>query len=225
MAAVVSVGAQKARTTEVRLSVSIADGAGTEDYLIESDGAGPYIDGQSGVAARLDQYGNLIIAFNSARKGPGRLVSFDYSCPIDPETQGPACGSTEVDPPTGLHGGAYVSTVCPTNVACANIQTMPVLTQQCVQLNWQFVDGQGRSWRNGFHRDRDLPDQAGTAYAVVSHPDDATWTVEPSAAACQGDNAANVARTFHVETVKSRWIYTDYGKFWLPFKMTLTRLN
>jgi hypothetical protein len=72
--------AQKAKG-ELRLSVTIADRA-DGDYRIESDTAGPYRDGVAGVSASLDQYGNLIVNFDQPRRGAGRLVAFDYSCPL-----------------------------------------------------------------------------------------------------------------------------------------------
>ena len=221
VAAGVGASAQRTKTGEVPLAVSISDGS---EYRIQSDQAGPYVDGQAGVRARFDQYGNLIVNFDAPRKGPGRLVSFDYSCPYNTGTMHPECGLPPLDPPSGLQARSYISTVCPSEGPCTPLQTMTVGAQQCVQLNWQFLDGQGRTWRNGFHRNRDLPDQEGTAYGVVTRTSADAWTVEPSAAACQ-TGAANVARTFQVESVSGAWVYTDKGMFWLPFHVTLTRVN
>jgi hypothetical protein len=99
------------------------------------------------------------------------------------------------------------------------------LYEQCVQLNWEFTDVLGQSWRNGFHRNRDLPRQEGTAYGVVARIDANTWTVEPRAAFCQAGNMPGVARTFRIETVRSKFVYHDFGTFWLPFKLTLTRMT
>lgn len=213
--------AQKARSG-VPLSVTIADRSDGE-YRIESDGAGAYQDGVSGVSAVLDQYGNLIVNFAQPRRGAGRLVAFDYSCPVD-EDGVPACGSATADPPSGLHS-AYISTVCRTGATCARIQDMAPGASQCVQLNWQFVDGSGRTWRNGFHRDRDLPDQEGTAHALVTRDvTQSLWTVEPRGPQC-GSGTDGYARTFMVDTVKSGWRYTDFGLFSLPFRLTLVPLN
>ena len=104
---------------------------------------------------------------------------------------------------------------------------MAIATEQCVQLNWEFTDGSGQSWRNGFHRNRDLPIQEGTAYAVVTRTDTSTWTVEPDTAAgsCQTGNMPGVARTFRIETVRSKLVVHDFGTFWLPFKLILTRMT
>ena len=222
--AAIPVAAQKTPTApEVPLAVTVSDRTSTEDYRIESDGLGAYVDAQNGVSARLDQYGNLIVNFQSGRRGT-RRVSFDYSCAY---ANGPDCGVAPIDPPSGLQDRSYISTLCPDDPAltCTKIQQMTEQTSQCVQLNWQFVDAQGRQWRNGFQRTRDLPVQEGTAYALVSRTGADTWTVEPSAAACQGQNPANVARTFQVETLKSKWIYSHGEPYWLPFKLTLERLQ
>ena len=221
LAGTTTIVAQKAKG-EVRLAVTIADRT-DGNYRIESDGAGPYQDGLSGVSAVLDQYGNLIVNFDQPRRGSGRLVAFDYSCPVN-EDGLPECGSTAADPPSGLHPRAFISTVCKTGATCSRIQEMAAGSSQCMQLNFQFTDALGRSWRNGFHRDRDLPSQDGTAYALIARDlNQPLWTVEPKAVCGSGNDG--FARTFQVETVKSQWVYTDYGVFSLPFKLTLVPLN
>jgi len=210
--------------SDVRLRVTIADRSLTEDYRVESDGMGDYVDGVVGVSARLDRYGNLIVNFHADPR-TGRQVHFDYSC-----TTSATCGFPPAEPPSGLQDRAYISTVCRevgTGLPCSSpgIQEMPDGTEQCVQLNWEFTDVFGQSWRNGFHRNRDLPDQEGTAYGVVTRIDANTWTVEPRVADCQGGNMPGIARTFRIDTVRSKVVYTDFGTFWLPFKLTLTRIT
>jgi hypothetical protein len=218
-------------TSDVRLRVSIADRSATPppDYRVESDGMGDYVDGVDGVSARLDRYGNLLVNFQTDSRTVRRSVFFDYSCAADLATSAITCGNSPAEPPTGFQGSAYISTVCRevgTGLPCSSprIQDMTIATGQCVQLNWEFTDGSGQSWRNGFHRNRDLPLQEGTAYAVVTRMDPDTWTVEPGAASCQ-TGMPGVARTFRVETVKSKWLFHDLGTFWLPFKLTVTRMT
>ena len=219
-------------TSDVRLRVLIADRSATPpaDYRVESDGMGEYVDGVDGVSARLDRYGNLIVNFQADPRTGRRRVHFDYSCTADLVTRGVTCGSFPAEPPTGIQDRAYISTVCRevgTGLPCSSprIQDMAIATEQCVQLNWEFTDGSGQSWRNGFHRNRDLPLQEGTAYGVVTRTDTDTWTVEPVAAPCQTVNMPGVARTFRIETVKSRLVLYDLGPFWLPFKLILTRMT
>jgi hypothetical protein len=214
--------------SDVRLRVSIADRSTTEDYRVESDG-GEYVDGEQGVSARLDRYGDLIVNFQVDPRNWRRQVRFDYSCTANPDTTVGAC-APRAEPPSGLQDRAYISTVCRevfTGFPCSSpkIQEMAVGTEQCVQLNWEFTDVFEQHWRNGFHRNRDLPLQEGTAYGVVTRTGDDTWTVEPRAASCQGDNMPGIARTFRIETVRSKFVFNDFGTFWLPFNLTLTRMT
>jgi hypothetical protein len=213
-------------TSDVRLGVSIADRSAIPpaDYRVESDGMGEYVDGVDGVSARLDRYGDLIVNFQADPRTGRRRVHFDYSC-----TTSATCGSLPDEPPSGLQDRAYISTVCPevgTGLPCTGpkIQEMHDGTEQCVQLNWEFTDVFGQHWRNGFHRNRDLPEQEGTSYGVVTRIDANTWTVEPRAASCQGGNMPGIAKTFRIDTVRSKVVYTNFGTFWLPFKLILTRM-
>src|SRR5258707_11284276 len=48
------------------------------------DGLGDYVDGESGVSARLDQYGSLIINFDATASAGVLNLQFDYSDPLDP---------------------------------------------------------------------------------------------------------------------------------------------
>ena len=174
---------------------------------ITAEDGSPYENGQGGTTANFDKYGNLIVSF-------GRPVCFDY-------------GVYGVeDPPTGCYNNSYISTV-PKQQGDGALQELGLGLSQCVQLNWQFRDASNVLWRNGFHRNRDLPgSQAGTSYAVVTRTDADTWEVEPRAdnLSCPGyDNPAGMARVFTQESVRGKWVYTDYGLHSLSFRLTLTR--
>ena len=165
----------------------------------------PYVNGQGGTTANFDKYGNLIVSF-------GRPVCFEY-----------VVKGVEV-PPTGCYNNSYISTV-PKQQGDGALQELDPGLSQCVQLNWQFRDASNVLWRNGFHRNRDLPGpQDGTSYAVVTRTDADTWEVEPRALSCPGyDNPAGMARVFTQESVRGKWVYTDYNLYSLPFRLTLTR--
>ena len=173
---------------------------------ITAEDGSPYENGQGGTTANFDKYGNLIVSF-------GRPVCFDY-------------GVYGVeDPPTGCYNNSYISTV-PQQQGDGALQELDPGLSQCVQLNWQFRDASNVLWRNGFHRNRDLPgSQAGTSYAVVTRTDADTWEVEPRALSCPADyeNPAGMARVFTHEWVRGKTVYTDYGLYSLPFRLTLTR--
>ena len=164
-----------------------------------------YVNGQGGTTANFDKYGNLIVSF-------GRAVFFDYGV------------SAVDDPPTGWHNNSYISTV-PKQQGDGALQELEAGLSQCVQLNWQFRDASNVLWRNGFHRNRDLPgSQDGTSYAVVTRTDADTWEVEPRTFSCPGyENPAGMARVFTHESVRGKTVYTDYGLYSLPFRLTLTR--
>jgi hypothetical protein len=172
---------------------------------ITAEDGSPYENGQGGTTANFDKYGNLIVSF-------GRPVCFDY-------------GVYGVeDPPTGCYNNSYISTV-PKQQGDGALQELDPGLSQCVQLNWQFRDASNVLWRNGFHRNRDLPGpQDGTSYAVVTRTDADTWEVEPRALSCSGyNNPAGVAGVFTHESVRGKTVYTDYGLYSLPFRLTLTR--
>jgi hypothetical protein len=165
----------------------------------------PYENGQGGTTANFDKYGNLIVSF-------GRPVCFDY-------------GVYGVeDPPTGCYNNSYISTV-PEQQGDGALQELDPGLSQCVQLNWQFRDASNVLWRNGFHRNRDLPgSQDGTSYAVVTRTDADTWEVEPRVLSCSGyENPDGMARVFTHELVRGKTVYTDYDLHSLPFRLTLTR--
>jgi hypothetical protein len=70
--------------TSTRLAVTVTDsGPGTEWHGIRSDGGGDYVDGQQGITAVIDGYGNLLFSELLATT-PARTLTFDFSFPIDP---------------------------------------------------------------------------------------------------------------------------------------------
>ena len=184
----------------VPLKVTIESG-----LQITAEDDSPYENGQGGTTANFDKYGNLIVSF-------GRPVCFDY-------------GRYGVeDPPTGCYNNSYISTV-PQQQGDGALQELNPGLSQCVQLNWQFRDASNVLWRNGFYRNPDLlGPQDGTSYAVVTRTGAVTWEVEPSALSCSGyPNPAGMARVFTQESDRGKWVYTDYGLYSLPFRLTLTR--
>jgi hypothetical protein len=175
---------------------------------ITGDGQ-PYDHGAAdGTTASLDRYGNLIVSF-------GRPVTFDYSDLLE------GLGGA----PSGSYDGSYISTV-PQQAGDGALQNLAENASQCIQLNWQFRDAANVLWRNGFHRDRDLPDQGGTSYAVVTRTTPESWEVEPLPGWCGGYlNPDRVASVWTHLMAKGKNVYTDYGKYRLPFRLTLTQLQ
>lgn len=227
MALVLGVGAQRRVTyTPVRLAVRIesADSSLTTtqircDGVIQSDGSCDYYDGADGVAASLDQHGNLIIDFQTTST-PLRRVDFDYSTPFIPN--GP-------EPPSGLQADSYLATLKRNeDSAYVALQNMAVGTAQCVRLGWTFDSQDGTTqWRNSFQRNLSPFDISQTSYGIVTRTDADTWEVEPKGSSCSNppsssSSLATVARVSHSST-RGKSVHTDDGLYYMPFKLTLRR--
>lgn len=169
-------------------------------------GDGPYENGQ------LDEYGNLIIAFE-------RPVRFEYGGPI------PTTRSSVVkdEPVTGWHSGAYISTL--NRSGEPPLQALQRGQSQCIKLNWQYDHPAGGWRRHGYNRGFDQKEN-GTSYAVFTRVDtDAeVWTLQPLGGEdCGFTNRESTAAVFTQQSVKGKWEIKDYGDYILPFKLTLTR--
>jgi hypothetical protein len=174
------------------------------------DGLGQYIDGVDGVAASIDQNGNLIINFDTAQT-PFRKLIFDYSDPVQPSN------TFGEEVPASMN--SYLSTVPgPDNVP---IQNMSVNVEQCVQLGITFTDNDKKQtqYRNSFHRNFTNIDSSQTSYGVVTRISDTTWELEPKAAGCN-PGIPTVGELITTPTV-GHSDFVDRGAFYLPFKMTL----
>lgn len=171
-------------------------------------GDGPYENGQ------IDEYGNLIIAFE-------RPIHFEYGERLlDPDSRSDFVTD---EPVTGWHSGGYVSTL--NRSGEPPLQELRRGKSQCIKLNWQYDHPAGGWWRHGYNRGSDHKEN-GTSYAVFTRVDtDAeVWTVEPlGGQACGFTNRESTAAVFTQQSVKGKWVVKDYGDYVLPFKLTLTR--
>lgn len=190
------------------VTVAASDSAGNACRICD-DGAGAYTDGIDGVAASLDQYGNLIIDFNATATPLARRLQFDYSEPADESTFVPPVAQNSYMSTIGATGGA--------------IQAMDVQDVQCVQSNIVFTDGDTREtlYRHHFHRPLRTFDVADTSWLVVTRIGERVWEVEPKESGCN-DGVASLARLFSSPTKGGRTDYSDRGAWYMPFKMTLT---
>src|SRR6476646_929411 len=75
--------AKPGTTPPVALTVTVHDTDSTGTLCqICSDGGGAYVDGTDGVSANIDQYGNIIINFQTGRN-PLRKLHYEYSGALD----------------------------------------------------------------------------------------------------------------------------------------------
>lgn len=157
------------------------------------DGSEPYTDGQDGVRASIDQYGNVIIDFQTTRAKIRGLVYKYGSIPAPP----------------GGGSNHYFSTIGGTA-----LQAMPEGGTSIKTSCPLYDDDSGQpQYRHGFSRDCQSGFGSVGSQLVVSRTSATTWEIEPMAPA--------TARVFSI-TTKGRVEVHDFGDFSLPFKMTLT---
>jgi hypothetical protein len=69
----------------IPIGVTVEDAGPLGANRIRSDGLGEYVDGQQGMTAWIDQFGNLQISPNNGTTMPAqRSLVFDFSVPADP---------------------------------------------------------------------------------------------------------------------------------------------
>lgn len=172
--------------------------------------AAAYEDGEARLRTVIDEFGNLILAF-------GRDVYFHYGNPL-PETR---AGTVADEPSSGAKSNAYISSLPRSGEG--PLQLLVAGSSQCVRLNWQYDHAAGGWWRHGFNRGTTNAEN-GTSYAVVSRVDENTWTVEPRGGQdCGFTNLDSLAQVFTHRSVKGKTTFLDYGDYYLPYKLTLTR--
>lgn len=206
-AAVSSGAGQKPGTyTPVPLIVTVeaADSAGNPCRIC-ADGAGDYVDGQQGVKATLDQWGNLIIDFQTTRSNM-RWLTYDYP------------GATPAG--DGSHQHHYLSTLALGNGPVQNIGIDSWIFVASCPL---YDDPSGQQqYRHSFYRDCGSGLGPEGSMLKVTRKTIDRWEVEPELVPGPGTELGAWARVFSA-TTKGRAQVVDYGLMNLPFRMTLTR--
>ena len=160
-----------------------------------TDGSGVYTDGLDGVKATIDQYGNIIIDFQTTRTKM-RGLKYHY-----------LTTTTPVPPGDGSHH--YFSTL---PLDKRPLQTMAEGDLIHVASCPLYDDASGQpQYRHGFYRDC----QSGVvdgAKLVVTRTSTG-WVVEPEPGA--------LAWVFSITTTGRAQVF-NYGLLALPFRMTLT---
>ena len=159
-----------------------------------------YTDGQDGVRATIDQYGNVIIDFQTTRAKIRGLV---YNYDDGPASSPPGGGTNHYFSTISLAPGGALQTMMPGGAS--------INKAGCLLYN---DDSDQPQYRHSFSRDCGSGFGSVGSPLVVTHPSDNTWEIQPEAPA--------TARVFSA-TTKGRLQVHDFGDFSLPFKMTLTR--
>jgi hypothetical protein len=225
----------------VALSITV-EGGPNDSYLpynIRSDGQGPYVNGQSGVAATFESDGNL-----NVRSFGARSLTFEYDQPIAGVFPGdstfnadPALGVAPAEAPYPAFKIVAAGCIMPTIRSDINtpLQTMAVGSQQWLRININYNTSSSTMYKNLFQRTENggLPAATdGTAWGIITRIDANTWTLEPSST--YGSNVVLDASGFPQQNGAARLLKfvsgahntttsTNLGLFNLPFKMTLTR--
>lgn len=194
-------------------SVSATAGIQSDDPDKTDNTPVPYQNGTNSVTAVFNDYGHFV--FNS---GANRKVNFIYSIPLD------ATNSVlETDSQYGVK--ARTAPINSTNYV--HLQNMDVGTSQCLGLGWELTTGDvtGSKREIGYHYFRGV--LTNTAYVTVTRLDLITWTMEPlNRARCGGNDDVtydNAARVRDVKTAKGKTTDYQYGRYYMPFKLTLTK--
>ena len=162
------------------------------------DRSGVYTDGVDGVKATIDQYGNIIIDFQTTRT---KIRGLKYYYP-EP-------GPGGVPPGDGSHH--YFSTL--KLIAGGALQAMPIGNTVYVASCPLYDDPSGQpQYRHGFYRDCQGGFGQEGSRLVVTRTAVTEWKVEPEPGA--------IARVFSITTTGHTQV-VDYGLMSLPFKMIL----
>lgn len=167
-----------------------------DGYEEEVPGKTTYTDGQDGVRASIDQYGNVIIDFQTTR---ARIRGLVYKYGDGPVSAPPGGGSNHY---FSTIGGA-LQAMTPDGTSTINVASCPL-----------YDDDSGQpQYRHSFSRDCQSGSGSVGSPLVVTRISLSTWEIEPMAPA--------TARVFSI-TTKGRVQVQPFGDFSLPFKMTLT---
>ena len=199
----VSIGtfAQRNRgVSPVNLNVTIDDNVSQGLFGIGSDG-GTYFHGQNLVEAQFLSSG--VLSFKSGN----RAVNAFYSTPVEMSSNFlPAMDSkTNVKFMTFV-GSLYLQTMTVGEVRCEGLVVSLPLGDYTRYIGYRA--GRGTITNTG--------------YVKVTHPDITTWYMESNSVGTCG-SYENIARIRDAKNSGRPVPDTDYGRYSMPFKLTLTR--
>jgi hypothetical protein len=221
----ITINAFAQRTTPIPVNVVIDDTVSTNsgvqsDGSLNPDGTPiPYRHAVNSVQANVNDW----FVFNSGT----RQVKFIYGIPLDLDNPNyPLAAYLEPD----AQSGTTVKTFPIDSNTFIPMRSMAINTSQCMGLGWGGVSGDVASSSRsiGYHFARG--DLSNTAYVTVTRLDDnngkKVWTLESvNRANCGGNNDItydHAARVFDSKTVKNKTTDYHYGRYYMPFKLTLT---
>src|SRR5262249_41938271 len=198
-------GGGSGNSAELALNATIEPLAGNCRICPDNAAMPIYSNGVNSAQAVFGTYGHFVFSSGT------RSVRFLYSDSLGDSLTSRTLPASEE--PTNVHGRTFN-----TSDPYTNLQDMFIGQQKSLGLGWFIAE---RSI--GFRYGRGV--LTNTSFVIVSHPDNNTWIMQPSPQyPCSGtfvqDNVARIrdAVTFHGKTTDY-----DYGRYVMPFKLTLTR--
>ena len=208
--AVTAKGTGSGNSAELALNVTIEPLDGGCMICPDNPAAPTYANGVSSVQAVFGTYGHFVFVSGS------RAVKFFYLTSLGDSLTTKTLPSSEA--PTQVRARTFN-----TSDVYTNLQDMHVGQQQCLGMGWIIGQYTNSERAIGFRYGRGV--LTNTSFVIVTHLDDNTWTMEP---APQGMCSStflqdNVGRVRDAITVRGKTTDYDYGRYVMPFKLTLTR--
>lgn len=202
--------------------------------IVSSDGNGQYVDGQDGVCASLDDYGNLIIHFNCKSSSTPRRLGWYVPTQLAPPTS-PSAPCTILYPVTSPSNPtpAYtnnITTVQATDKTTAAFQVMQTYdgtsnTIYYIQffIGTAFSDANQTTYRLNYHRTNGYfpTDAAMASYAQVRRMSATQWVLESVTPSGLSGTPPNVAMLMWLTTQHNQSTATECGFYQVPFSFTL----
>lgn len=208
--AVTAKGTGSGNSTELALNVTIEPLAGNCRICPDNSATPTYSNGVASVSAVFNVDGHFVFLSGI------RTVEFLYSTPLGDSL------TTRVLPASEEPATVRARTFN-TSEPYTNLQDMLIGQQQCLGLGW-FIGQFTNSERSiGFRYGRGV--LTNTSFVIVQRTDLDNWVMEPAPQTMCSTTFVqdNVTRIRDSETKRGKTTDYDYGRYLMPFKLTLSR--
>jgi hypothetical protein len=198
-------------TTPISLTVAVHGGPGT--YRILPDGLGDYVDGQQGVLAQIDAYGNL--QFGSSASPLVRKLVFDFGAPLA-SSAAVAHGDESDVRSFKIKTNQVLATSTSPRIGDLGVNGTPASACYSVVAAHAHAGMRYEAWYN-------VAKDARNSHARITRTSTAgpsTWTVVTNDPAC-GPNFDTAGLYTQLLTTKNAPLVYQ-GPYSVPFALTLT---
>jgi len=191
----------------IPIAVTVEDAGLLGPYKIQSDGRGDYVDGQQGMTAWIDQFGNLQISPNNGQATTPALrqLTFNFSVPADPLNtyQPDVLGQTNFKILSNDYGNP-------------RIQDLVVDGNACYRVTFAF-----RNATTHHQIDFNTGINAQAAFVLITRTSDSTWTVV-SDGPCGANPGWGVVRS--QDLTRKNAPLVARGNYIMPFSIRIRAL-